>query len=127
MAATRVPSSGWFNCEHERKVECRHCGAPVKYSGNTPNLAANLSKRHPTVKVEPAEPAKDVGKQASLMDVGIRAVPHKKLPSQGARAQAIQAAIADFIMKDLRPLSVIEGEDFRALIELLEPAYDLPS
>ena len=81
-----------------KEVECRHCGAPVKYSGNTTNLAAHLSKWHPTVKVELAEPAKNTAKQASLRDVGIRAVPRKKLLSLGALAQTITTAIADFIV-----------------------------
>ena len=35
--------------------------------------------------------------------------------------------ILNFIIKDIQPITTVEGEGFRNLIHLLEPGYQIPS
>jgi hypothetical protein len=39
------------------------------------------------------------------------------------RHQAITRSIAEFVVKDLRPLSVIEGAGFKAMLHTIDPRY----
>ena len=50
-----------------------------------------------------------------------------KLPSSSRRAREITFAMAQFIVKDLRPYVVVENEGFKNLIKVLEPKYSIPS
>ena len=42
------------------------------------------------------------------------------------RALAITQAIAQYIIDDLRPLSVVDGSGFKNMVKLLDPRYNLP-
>ena len=50
-----------------------------------------------------------------------------KLPATSRRAQDITAAMGQFIVKDLRPYSVVQNAGFKNLIRVLEPKYTIPS
>jgi len=50
-----------------------------------------------------------------------------KMPSTSQRAKVITLAIAQFIIKDLRPFSVVENSGFKNMVQILEPKYTLPS
>lgn len=43
-----------------------------------------------------------------------------------SRKKAIDEAIVNMIIKDFQPLSLVEDEGFRELLQLLEPSYVLP-
>ena len=49
-----------------------------------------------------------------------------KFPFHSARSNAITRSVVAYIVGDLRPLSVVEGEGFKAMVEFLEPRYHLP-
>ena len=44
-----------------------------------------------------------------------------------AHATQITELIAELVARDLRPLSVVEGEGFRQLLKYIEPNYQVPS
>ena len=50
-----------------------------------------------------------------------------KLPYSSSRAKAISGAILQFIVKDLRPFSVVQNSGFQNLLHVLEPRYTIPS
>ena len=49
------------------------------------------------------------------------------LNRNSTRSIAIDKGIAEFIIKDMESLSVVDGEGFRNLLNILEPCYQLPS
>ena len=50
-----------------------------------------------------------------------------KQPVTKAQSEKITKLITNVIVGDLRPINFVEGKYFRALINYLEPSYDLPS
>lgn len=39
----------------------------------------------------------------------------------------LDEALLNFILKDCQPLSIVESEGFRELVQVLEPSYVLPT
>ena len=52
---------------------------------------------------------------------GIRSV--EKLPHNSARAKKLTESVAEFIVRDLRPVSIVDGDGFLNLMEVAEPRY----
>ena len=50
-----------------------------------------------------------------------------KQPTTKARSQKITRLITNVIVGDLRPINLVEGKHFKALVSYLEPSYVLPS
>nr|XP_054593603.1 uncharacterized protein LOC107380176 [Nothobranchius furzeri] len=44
-----------------------------------------------------------------------------------SRKIALDQAVLNFIIKDCQPLSIVESEGFRGLIQALDPSYVLPT
>ncbi|XP_025759223.1 uncharacterized protein LOC106098983 isoform X4 [Oreochromis niloticus] len=44
-----------------------------------------------------------------------------------SRKIALDQAVLNFIIKDCQPLSIVESEGFRELVQVLEPSYVLPT
>ena len=109
-----------------KRVACRLCHSILKYSGNTTNLMDHLRRKHSDVSVSnsvgPLEEKKELSKQLSFSFFT-----QKTLPHNSARAKEISSAILGFIIKDLRPFSVVENEGFENLIHVLEARYKIPS
>ena len=49
------------------------------------------------------------------------------VPAHSQRAKDITNSILQFIVKDLRPFSVVENQGFKNMISVLEPRYTIPS
>lgn len=101
---------------------CKLCKTAVKYTGSTTNLNTHLVRRHG-----------DTGDEASTastktrQDTGIPDFFQPKLNHNSARAKVITASITRFIVKDMRPYSVVENGFFWDMIKTLEPRYNIPS
>ena len=54
---------------------------------------------------------------ANAVPLGASLIRHKQLVD----------AVGTFVIQDLRPLSVVEGEGFRQLMNVAEPCFKLPS
>ncbi|XP_029913137.1 zinc finger BED domain-containing protein 1-like [Myripristis murdjan] len=102
---------------------CKECKAALKYTGSTTNLNTHLVRRHGETGDEEASTASAKTRQ----DTDIQEFFQPKLSHNSARAMVITASIARFIVKDLRPYSVVENEGFRDMIKTLEPRYTIPS
>ena len=50
----------------------------------------------------------------------------KKLPQNSARALELTNAVAEFISRDLRPVSVVDGAGFLSLMDVAEPHFIVP-
>ena len=43
------------------------------------------------------------------------------------RAKAVSDMILNMIIKDIRPIAIVEGEGFQEMMRLVEPGYKVPS
>lgn len=122
---------GFFNKEGTTEMDMRHgickeCRMQIKYSGNTTNMRAHLTRHHPELAL--AEDGKANAKPAPPKNQPtLDTLSLTKLPPNSERAKKITQAIAYFMCKDLRPYNVVENEGFCHLLKTLEPRYVTPS
>ena len=79
-------------------------------------MKEHLKRKHPA-----DNPTEDGYKQRKLDVLA------KKRSCSSEQAGAISERIAMMIVKDLRPINIVNGEGFQQLIGFLEPEYRLPS
>ena len=135
----------------KKKVACRLCYSEFKYSGNTTNLTDHLKRKHPTFAKHAAATPSEVKFKSLTSPYHPATALHTskseatestqqpqpgsfhsifgttKLPVTSRRAKEITGAMAQFIVKDLRPYSVVQNSGFKNLIRVLEPKYTIPS
>ena len=117
------------------KVACKLCPMKtiLKYSGNTTNLTDHLRRKHSKFLKEQSESTSSDAKAATVMQTThssqqvLSTMFSAKLPHSSSRAKAISGAILQFIVKDLRPFSVVQNSGFQNLLHVLEPRYTIPS
>ncbi|XP_070583142.1 LOW QUALITY PROTEIN: E3 SUMO-protein ligase ZBED1-like [Erythrolamprus reginae] len=101
------------------KIICKLCGVRLSYSGNTTNLRQHLVYKHR------CEYNQLVGTQVATLAKGM-AGPGEfgtpRLPAPGRTTRAV----ADFIVLDLMPVEVVEGEGFGQMLAVLDPNYKPP-
>lgn len=99
------------------KIICKLCGVRLSYSGNTTNLRQHLIYKHR------CEYNQLVGTQSATLDkggAGEFGAPRPPAPGRTTRA------VADFIVLDLMPVEVVEGEGFGQMLGVLDPSYKPP-
>ena len=108
------------------KTEISNCG------GGTTNLWNHLRAMHPIEYSEllSHEPS-GVGQPSVIMDRFIEKVHGgsrtvEKLPPNSARAKMLTESVAELIVRDLRPVSTVDGDGFLNLMEVAEPRYVVP-
>ncbi|XP_005991046.2 E3 SUMO-protein ligase ZBED1-like [Latimeria chalumnae] len=111
------------------KIICKLCGVRLSYSGNTTNLRQHLIYKHRREYNElvgnghgVAAATPDAKKNADALsrDMAARAV---AMPPVGRTTKAI----ADFIVRDLMPVEIVEGEGFTQMLSALDPNYKIPA
>ncbi|XP_069106896.1 E3 SUMO-protein ligase ZBED1-like [Argopecten irradians] len=118
------------------RVGCRLCRAILKYSGNTTNLTDHIRRKHPSININKTK--SEIFKESCMPDAScsqtttpnrpnVIAFFGKKLESTSSRSKAITDSITHFIVKDLRPYSVVENTGFKHMLSVLEPRYRVPS
>ena len=112
-------SVAWDHFDFKNEfVHCQHCKAVYKYNSST--MMYHLKNAHPTV----------VSGGASCSPSPVQPSINSMLTRRSCdahRADTITQQICKFIEMDMLPLSIVEGEGFRQLINVLEPAYHIPS
>ena len=119
--------------EAQAHIMCKMCynviSAPL---GNTTNLFNHLRHNHKVAydklgllkkqKEKTTTPTTSV--QTSISNTLYNAIPY---PSNSDRNKQITAAIGYFLAKDMHPISTVEGEGFKNLMQTLDKRYALPS
>ncbi|XP_063291884.1 E3 SUMO-protein ligase ZBED1-like [Pelobates fuscus] len=108
------------------KIICKLCGVRLSYSGNTTNLRQHLIYKHRR------EYNELVGTQGAVVDPqnNLDPVSPRKLTSRAIVTPTVgrtTKAVADFIVRDLMPVEIIEGEGFSQMLSILDPNYKLPA
>ena len=94
-------------------VLCTICERSFSYRGGTTNLRDHLERQHSSI----YRPKPTSSKQATL--VGIQRCSER-------RSKEVTQRILNFIIKDIRPIAVVEGEGFMEMVKLMEPGYTIP-
>ncbi|KAM9824979.1 E3 SUMO-protein ligase ZBED1-like isoform 2-T2 [Syngnathus typhle] len=90
----------YFSLITPDKVQCLVCSAELKYHGNTSSMVRHYTARHG---------------------------PALKQGTATGRKQELDEALANMVVKDWQPFSVVDDCGFKALVASLDPAYVLPS
>ena len=103
----------FFKKNGKKSVICSLCNASLAYHGGTSPMLQHLKRKHPV-----ENPIKPPDKQRQTkLDVF-----SKKRDCSTERAGAISDQIANFIIKDLRPINVVSGQGF-SLWHFLSPDF----
>ena len=106
------------------KAVCKLCDAELAYHSTTTNLRMHLIVVHPTEwnKVGEDEADGPLPKQPKLT---VFYSPTTSLPA--AKQEAITKKLTEFICKDMRPISIVDGVGFQKFIHEINPRYQVPS
>ena len=105
-----------------KKAICKLCdGLKLAYGGGTTNLLNHLEAKYP-VSYKNAVPV-EASVQKKQTTLGVFQA--KTCPP--AQANTITALVAEFVSRDLRPLSIVDGKGFQQLLGYMEPGYKVLS
>ena len=103
-----------------KKAICKLCeGVTLAYAGGTSNLFNHLEAKHPVAHTKSVPRECSTQKQTTLGTFATACPP--------ARANRITTLIAEFVARDLRPISTVDGKGFQQLLRFVEPGYKVPS
>ena len=128
----------------ENAAACNICQVIVRGSGGTTNLATHLRRHHPNAlsqiekKMKTSKTTNPTDSKSDILSLNDSAPQKaqptiadafssaKKYPSTSQKAQRITHRIARFIVKDLRPYTLVKSMEFRELLAECEPRYQVP-
>ena len=142
MKNLKGKSKVWSHFSLKRKKEtkeiaenvavCDRCHTLVKYSGGTTNLTTHLERHHKILKTSASQSSGAVSgtssfvktEQPKVYELFNKSAAYK---SDSARAKLVTLKIGRFIVKNLRPFSVVSNQGFCDLVHTLDPKYVIPS
>ena len=101
------------------RVSCTFCGDELAYHGATSAMHEHLKRKHPI------ETAADQPQPKAAKQMKLEAFTACKTSKEGA--DHINTLVTGVIVRDLRPVNIVNGDGFKALMAYLEPGYRLPS
>lgn len=120
----------------KKRVACKLCRTILKYSSNTTNLNDHLRRWHPSIgtdtksktdKSKTSEKLSNPSSSSTNPTSTLATIFPAKISPTSQRGKSITSAISQFIVRDLRPYSIVENIGFKNLIHVLEPKYTIPS
>ena len=120
--------SGYRKAAIGKRATCKLCSVQVAHSGETTNLKNHLRSHH-----RPEYRGLYGGDLGSSMEDQSKPKMDvfffhtvKKLSSGSARVQQLTCGITDFVVRNLRPVNVVESVGFLHLMEVAESRYMVP-
>ena len=105
-----------------QKAVCYLCKKEVVHSGGTTNLLSHLQKWHREI-YDKFFPNSAHGSIDLYLTNFTKVV---KFSSKHERFKSLTSAVCEFIVRDLRPISVIDEIGFLNLMNVAEPRYTVP-
>ena len=111
------------------QVTCGICGKKSSYSNSPGNFRRHLEVHHKeefeNAEISIAEKAKSQAKITEHFKSSINSV--KKYKSDQPKQKQCRNLLIQWIVKSIRPFSIVEDAKFRELISLLDPQITVPS
>ncbi|KAI7790056.1 putative zinc finger BED domain-containing protein 4-like, partial [Triplophysa rosa] len=111
----------------ENTVMCVHCKIELAYHNSTSSMLQHLNRKHPIPLYysETGGPSPETSKTTSQlrMDRYVRTA----TSCSTEQAAEFSDSILNMIVTDMRPLSMVEDDGFKAMISTFNPKYELPS
>ena len=101
----------FYTQEATNSVVCKLCERKFAYHGGTSNLRDHSQVYKPSAKQTDS-------KQTTI--IGLQRCTER-------RAKVVSDMILNMIIKDIRPIAIVEGEGFQEMMHLVEPGYKVPS
>ena len=109
------------------KATCKPCFAKVARSGGTTNLHNHLRSHHrEEYNAVVGDSITSNSDQIKISDFCKHGSPTIKLPPNSKRAQELTAAVVEFVVRDLKPICVVDSVGFLHLMDVAEPRYIVP-
>ena len=111
------------------RVVCKLCNALVTHGCGTINLQNHLCLNHSLeyLLLYPPEENSNSPKVDAIQSRKKDFVNVLKLPASSMQAKMLTEAVADFILKDMRPVSAVDVQGFLNLMHVAKPRYTVPS
>lgn len=136
---------GYFSLKRKRETSdvvenvafCNRCKTAVKCGGGTTNLKTHLERHHKIFNISKSASKTTVVSSVSSSSAFTSSPDQPKVfeifqkkqkyKPNSERAKIVTEKIARFMVKDLRPFSVVSNEGFCDLVNTLDPNYIIPS
>ncbi|XP_077972397.1 E3 SUMO-protein ligase ZBED1-like [Styela clava] len=126
MPGKRKTSNVWehFVLRPDGFAVCNHCKLEMSYCNNTGSLLKHLRTKHIFIGLDQMS-----GSGTSIMPAPKqpKLASYFQTPVTPAKSKKITELILNTIIGDLRPIGLVEGENFKKLIKELAPGYEMPS
>ena len=109
-------------CAGDNKVKCSLCGNELFWTGGTSNMRNHIRLKHPSEDQTSLNSPTNLSNKQPSMTSFINTSKKLSAPQSGQ----ITIAIPDMIVTDYMPLSVVEGDRFLKLLNIVAPNYKVP-
>lgn len=106
--------------QNDHHVVCKICQAKLSYHNSTSTMRNHLKCKHRNIIID--EPSNE---DTQLPITTFATSSRRRCTPE--RAEKTTQLIAKMISRDMLPLSFVEGEGFKEVLQFLEPDYDIPS
>ncbi|KAI4801496.1 hypothetical protein KUCAC02_019391 [Chaenocephalus aceratus] len=107
----------------KKVVKCNICKGNLAWHGSTSSMMEHLKRKHVGVLEDDSTRPKRSCASPTAMDQYLQ----RKRPVSLQQATALTNSILTMLVKDMRPMSMVDGEGFREMISQFNPEYILPS
>ncbi|XP_073730758.1 E3 SUMO-protein ligase ZBED1-like [Misgurnus anguillicaudatus] len=104
-------------------VICKLCKKPLLYHSTTTNLRTHMQSCHPEEFSRECNEEGPALKQSRVTTFYTA----NTTPLPSAKQEEITQKLTEFICKDMRPISIVDGEGFQNFVRALNPRYNFPS
>uniref|UniRef100_A0A673GRL3 BED-type domain-containing protein n=1 Tax=Sinocyclocheilus rhinocerous TaxID=307959 RepID=A0A673GRL3_9TELE len=105
-------------------IICKLCKKPLLFHSTTSNMRTHMQSCHPE---QFSQECHDEGPALKQFRVTSFYTTNTTNPLPAAKQEEITQKRTEFICKDMRPISIVDGDGFQNFVQALKPRYNLPS